>query len=230
SLTLADDEADTTAPQVSITRQSPSTSHTNANSLTWQVTFSEPVQNVDKTDFQVSNTTADLTVSQEVEGSSVYQVTASGGNLSTLNATVTLSFDVSHNIQDTSGNALASNPTLGTDNSFVVDNRGPNIGSITRRTPDTSPTNADSLTWNVSFSEVVENVDKTDFQVSNTSADLTVSQEVEGSSVYQVTASGGNLENLDDTVTLSFDNDHDIQDMAGNYFTYAPLPTTLIQN
>ena len=231
SLTLADDEADKTAPQVtSITRQTPSTSHTTADSLTWQVTFSEPVQNVDAADFRVSNTNAMLAVSQ-VSDTDAYDVTASGGDLQRLDATVTLSFDGSHDIQDMVGNALASNPTLtGTDNSFVVDNTLPNITSITRRTPFTSPTNADSLTWNLAFSEAVENLDKTDFQVSNTTADLTVSQQVEGSNVYQVTASGGDLENLDDTVTLSFDGDHDIQDMAGNYFVYAPLPTYTIVN
>ena len=130
--------SDTTAPQVtSITRQSPSSSPTNADSLTWRVTFSEPVQNVDAADFQVSNTTAMLSVSQ-VTGMNAYDVTASGGNLAGLDTPVTLSFNSNHNIQDTSSNALASSPTpRGTNNnSFVVQN----TSTLSPTPPPTAPT------------------------------------------------------------------------------------------
>ena len=209
--------SDTTAPQVaSIRRHSPSSSPTNADSLTWQVRFSEPVQNVDAADFQVSNTTALLTVSQ-VSDTDAYDVTASGGNLAGLDATVTLSFKSSHNIQDKAGNKLATSlPPRGTNHpSYVVDNTAPQVTSITRHSPSSSPTNADSLTWQVTFDEVVQNVDKTDFEVSNTTALLTVSQ-VLGTNAYDVTASDGNLAGLNDTVTLSFKSSHNIQDKAGN--------------
>ena len=113
--------ADTTAPGVtSITRQSPSSSPTNADSVKWRVTFNEAVQNVDAADFQVSGTTATLTVSS-VSGANAYDVTASSGNLAGLDGTVTLSFASGHNIQDMAGNALAASPVLtGTDNSFVL--------------------------------------------------------------------------------------------------------------
>ncbi len=120
-----DDDADTTAPQVSsITRQTPSTESTDANSLTWRVTFDEPVQNVDAADFQVSGTTASITGVSPVSSTNAYDVTASGGDLENLNARVTLRFASNHNIQDTSGNALATNPTpTGTNhNSFTVSN------------------------------------------------------------------------------------------------------------
>ena len=75
----------------SITRQSPTTSPTNADSLTWRITFDEDVENVDATDFEVDGTTATPVVNV-VTASTVYDVTASGGNLASLNATVTLSF------------------------------------------------------------------------------------------------------------------------------------------
>ena len=125
TVTIVENDApDTTAPQVtSITRQSPSSSPTNADSLTWRVTFDEPVQNVDAADFQVSGTTALITGVSPVTGTNTYDVSTSGGDLANLDATVTLSFNSSHDIQDTSGNPLDSNPTLtGTDNSFVVQN------------------------------------------------------------------------------------------------------------
>ncbi len=123
--TVNDDDADTTAPQVSsITRQTPSTRSTDADSLTWRVTFDEPVQNVDAAAFQVSGTTASITGVSQVSGMNAYDVTASGGDLENLNATVTLRFASNHNVQDTSGNALAANPTpTGTNhNSFTVSN------------------------------------------------------------------------------------------------------------
>ena len=71
---VTDDDVDTTAPQVtSIARQSPTTSPTNADELTWRVTFSEPVVNVGAADFQVSGTTAALSASQ-VPGANAYDV------------------------------------------------------------------------------------------------------------------------------------------------------------
>ncbi len=116
---------DNTAPRItSITRQTPSTSPTNADSLTWQVTFNEAVQNVDMADFQVDGATATLAVAQ-VGATNAYDVTASGGNLANLDATVTLSFVSGQDIEDTSGNRLsATTPTGANDNNFVVDNSG----------------------------------------------------------------------------------------------------------
>ncbi len=70
--------ADTTAPTVtSIVRQTPTSSPTNADSLTWRVTFSEAVSNVDTADFAVNGTTATLSVSA-VSGVT-YDVTSERG-------------------------------------------------------------------------------------------------------------------------------------------------------
>ena len=114
---------DTTAPRVtSIERQSPSSEATDADSLTWRVTFDEAVQNVDRGDFQVDGTTATLAVTQ-VGVTNTYDVTASGGDLAGLTATVMLSFTSGQNIQDTSGNTLTNTTPTGTDhNTFVVNN------------------------------------------------------------------------------------------------------------
>ena len=161
---ITDDDTDTTSPTVtSITRQSPSSSPTNADSLTWRVTFNEVVQNVDAADFQVSNTTALLSVSQ-VTGMNAYDVTASGGNLAGLDDTVTLSFNSSHNIQDTSGNALASSPTpTGTNHaSYVVDNTAP-TAAIT----GLSGTISGAVTATFTFSETVTGFTSSDIMVTN---------------------------------------------------------------
>ena len=130
-VTVDDDEtADTTAPRVaSIVRQNPTSSPTNADSLTWRVTFSEAVSNVDAADFAVSGTTATVTAVAAVSGvTGGYDVTASGGNLAGVSATVTLAIAASHNIEDGASNALSNTAPTGTnDNSYVVDNTAPTV-------------------------------------------------------------------------------------------------------
>ena len=318
AVTVDDDEtADTTAPRVaSIVHGTPSSSPTNADSLTWRVTFSEAVSNVDTADFAVSGTNATLSVSAVSGVTGAYDVTASGGNLAGVTATVTLSIAAGHDIQDAASNALTNTTPTGTDESdYVVDNTAPTVAitgvpdtssaaftatftfteavtgfvvgditlgnatasnftatsttvytalitptangavtvdvaadaatdeagngnsaatqassnytgplvdttaptvtSIVRRTPTSSPTNADSLTWRLTFSEDVKNVDAADFAIGGTTATLTVT-EVTASTVYDVTASGGDLASLDATVTLSFASGQNIADNADN--------------
>ena len=63
--------------------------------------------------------------------STVYDVTASGGDLAGLNATVTLSFAAGQDIADTAGNALtATTPTGTNEPDYVVDNTAPTVTSI----------------------------------------------------------------------------------------------------
>ena len=219
---------DTTAPTVaSIVRQTPSASPTNADSLTWRVTFSEAVENVGTADFAVTGTTATVTAASAVSGTpGAYDVTVSGGNLAALNATVTLSFAATQDIEDAADNDLSNTTPTGTNhNTFVVDNTAPTVTSIVRQTPSASPTNADSLVWRVTFSEAVKNVGTADFAVSGTTATVTAASAVSGTpGAYDVTVSGGNLAALNATVTLSVKTGHDIEDTAGNDLT-ATAPT-----
>ena len=319
---------DTTAlTVVSITRQMPTTSATNADSLTWRVTFSEAVMNLDSADFTVAGTTASLSVSQATGQPNAWDVTASGGNLANLNGTVMLAFAGDQNVQDEAGNALdTTTPPTPNHNNYQVDNIAPTVGisvptasngpftaiitfrevvsgfgqshitvgngtlssfvettpgrtwtvlvmptadgmvtldiaagvvmdeagnentaapqaistysasamdttaptvvSITRQMPTTSPTNADSLTWRVVFSEVVMNVDGTHFMVAGTTASLSVSQVTGQRNAWDVTASGGDLVSFNGTVTLAFAPGLDIQDQAGNPLATTPPPST----
>ena len=156
---------DTTAPQVtSIDRQTPPSSPTNADTLTWRVAFNEEVKNVDATDFTVSGTTATLTLS-EVTAATVYDVTASGGDLANLNATVTLGFASSQDIQDTSNNTLTDTvPMLTNHNTYTVDNMAP---TLTIAVPATS---TEPFTATFSFSEPVEGFAMDDVTVTNGAA------------------------------------------------------------
>ncbi|WP_234859258.1 Ig-like domain-containing protein [Aquimarina aquimarini] len=210
---------DNTAPRISsITRQSPTTSPTNADALVWDVTFNEAVSNVNTADFTVSGTTATITSVTNPSGN-VYRVTTSGGDLAGLNATVTLGFAGGQDISDASGNALTNlTPTGTNNNTFVVDNTAPRISSITRQSPATSPTNADALVWDVTFNEAVSNVNTADFTVSGTTATITSVTNPSGN-VYRVTTSGGDLAGLNATVTLGFAGGQDISDASGNALT-----------
>ena len=228
--------ADAIAPRAtSIERQTPDASPTNADSLTWRVTFSEAVMNVDTADFEVTGSTATVTNVQAVSGETgVYDVTVSGGDLDNLNGMVTLGFASGQDIDDEAGNDLTNTTPTGTnDNSYEVNNTttgptpapvtdtiAPRATSIERQTPDASPTNADSLTWRVTFSEAVMNVNAADFEVSGSTATVTNVQPVSGETgVYDVTVSGGDLDNLNRTVTLGFASGQDIEDNAGNDLT-----------
>ncbi len=158
---------DTAAPQVaSIARQSPTSSPTRADSLTWRVTFSETVANVDEADFEVGVTAATLTVAA-VPGSSVaHDVTVEGGNLAGLTGTVTLAFASDHDIADTAGNALTNTvPMDANDNTFELDNTAPTvtIGGV----PETSTM---PFTATITFAEPVTGFVLADIALANATA------------------------------------------------------------
>ena len=124
---------DTTAPTVtSITHQDPTSSPTNSDTLTWRVTFSETVESVDPADFVITGTTATLTVTAVTSMTDVYDVTASGGDLASVNGTVTLAFATDQNIVDPSDNTItATTPTGANDHTFELDNTVPTFVSGT---------------------------------------------------------------------------------------------------
>ena len=108
---------DMTAPTItSITRQTPTGSSTNADSLVYQVTFSEAITNLDTSDFSVAGTTATVTSVSQVGNTNVYNITVSGGDLAALNGTVSLGFSGSQNIQDSAGNVITNTTPTGSNN------------------------------------------------------------------------------------------------------------------
>ena len=146
---------DAVAPTVTnIVRQNPTTSPTNADALTWDVTFNESVSNVDATDFSVSGTTATITGVTNPSGNT-YRITTSGGDLANLNGTVTLSFAGGQNIADSAGNALTNTTPTGTNNnSFVLDNTAPSITNVAVPNNGTY-TAGQNLDFNITFDKNV---------------------------------------------------------------------------
>ena len=141
---------DNTAPTVnSIAYETPPTSPTDADSLTWRVTFNEAVTGVDTGDFTVTATTATVTAVSEVSATT-YDVTVSGGNLDGLDATIILAFHASQDITDTAGNALASTNPTGTTDDYEVDNTAPTVAITGVPDPSSAP-----FTATFTFSEDV---------------------------------------------------------------------------
>ena len=217
TVTVTDDDADTTAPRVaSIVRQVPTSSPTNADSLTWRVTFSEAVSNVDAADFAVSGTTATVTAVAAVSGvTGAYDVTASGGNLASVSATVTLTISSSHNIADAASNALSNTTPTGTnDNSYVVDNTAPTVTISGVPSASNAP-----FTATLTFSEAVTGFAVGDITLTNASvSNFTATSMTVYTALVTPTASG--------TVTVNVPANA-ARDAAGNGNTAASLATTI---
>ena len=215
---------------------------TNADTLTFRVTFSEAVANVDAADFDPTGTTATAT---NVSGSgAVYVVTVSDGDLADDNGAVGLGFATDQNIADEADNALIATTPSGVNQTYTLDNTAPTITSITRVDDDGNDpgehTNADEVKFRVDISEPVNRVNDRDFAATGlTGATVAVTTETQG---VVVTISGGNIADFNGVVGVGLDTSRlNIEDGAGNvlgttlpmggdYETYtidnaAPTPT-----
>lgn len=148
---------------ISFTRQTPSSSPTNVDTLIFRAAFNEPVANVEITDFVVhSNTIPAPTTTATVTNvttisSSIYDVTISGGDLlsSTFNGIVGLDLSGAQNITDTAPalNLLPnSEPTI--DELYTVDNFSPTV-TVEQATGQADPANATPINFTVVFSEAI---------------------------------------------------------------------------
>lgn len=162
--------ADSTPPTVAtVLRNNPATETTDADTLTWRVTFTETVQNVDAADFAASGTTGTVSNVNALSGAT-YDVTVSGGDLAGLvNTVVSLGFAGGQNIQDAAGNVMV-NTTPGTNQTYtvnnVVDTTPP---TVTLSSNATDPV-AGAFPVTATFSEGVTGFELGDFTVSNGTA------------------------------------------------------------
>ncbi len=190
---------------------------TAADSLTWRVTFNKDVQDLgggvpDGGNFPVTGLNGDqtITVSKVANLDNTYDVTVAGGDPSDPNGEVTLGFaDITDNLHQSLDTSTAPSPNQVT---YTLDPAPPTIISITRNSPDHSPTNADRLTWRVVFNKDVQDsgggaLTSANFPVSGTTATIKVVNDPEGdgsSATYDSTLSDGDLVGMDGTVGLGF--------------------------
>ena len=183
---------DSTAPRItSITRNDPTTSPTANDTVKWRVTFDEDVQNVTNDDFTITGTTAALAVN--AVSATVYDVTASGGDLANLNATITLGFAGGQNIEDTASNALANTTPTGTNNNTFAILNDATKPSVQIQDAPSSLVNQEAFNTTYEFSEDVTGFVVGDITITNGTASNFVA--VDGNTyTADITPSGaGNL-------------------------------------
>ena len=105
----------------SILRQVPLTSPTNVDTVTFRVTFAEDMQNVDTADFALAatGTVAGTLNAVNPQSASVYDVVITGVSG---DGTLGLDFQAGNDIQDMVGNPLGASPTIGTEETYTIDN------------------------------------------------------------------------------------------------------------
>jgi hypothetical protein len=119
---------DTTAPTVtSILRQVPMADPTNADSVTFRVTFDEDVQNVGAADFSLSGSASgDGTIgAPSAVSASIYDVGITG--LTNSNGIINLNIANGNDIEDLASNALGNSPTIGSEEEYTLDNTAPTV-------------------------------------------------------------------------------------------------------
>lgn len=198
----------------SITRLSPVDEEVEVTEVTFQVSFDEEVQNVSTEDFEVTGDVSG-TISSVVP---VFDNQAFDVIINSLGGQGTLGLGVSagNDISDLAGNAFSGTITSA-ETYTITDNTVP-TAVIIRVTPSTEITSATTLIFGVVFTEVVTNVDATDFVLSSTSvASATISSVNQGSSstIYSVVVDGISESG---TVDLDFATSQDIEDLGGNAF------------
>jgi hypothetical protein len=159
------------------------TSRTAASSVSWNVTFTEPVTGVTAANFALVN--GGLGGTPLITGvtptsstsTSTWTVTASTGSGS---GTLGLNMTNSTNVQDADLQGVANVPfTKGA--VYTIDRTAPALESISRS--DASPTALSSVSWTVTFSEPVSGVSKANF--------LLKASGLSGTQITQVSQAGG---------------------------------------
>ena len=154
---------------------------TNAQSLTFNVTFNEPVSGVDANDFAIAATGVAGASITNVSGSgTTYSVTVDSGSG---DGTVGLNFADNDSVIDSVGNPVggagAGNGNF-TGQTYTIDKTAPAVVSIVRASAN--PTGSPSVNYTVTFSESVTGVDSADFTLTTSG--------ITNASVTNVTGSG----------------------------------------
>lgn len=178
---------------ISILRADPDL--TSANSVRYTVTFSEPVNGVDLTDFTISTigSISGVSIIEVVGSGNIYTVTLNTGS-----GDGALHMDLIDNdsITDTAANPLggagAGNGNFTGGESYTVDKNNPVVLSILRT--DSNPTAATAVRFTVTFSEAVRGVDIADFVVTAAGgvSGASVTEISRADNIYTITVNTGN--------------------------------------
>ncbi len=206
---------------VSFTRQNPISQYTNADSLTFRITFSDAMLNADETDFNVIGVGgAPTTTLTRVENGRMYDLTITGGDLANLNGIVELDLTAGHGITNVGGVSLPD-AQPGTEQNYTVDNTNPDITFIRQTAAQPDPTSLLPISFDISFSEAIDTSTFTiaDIRQTGTATGITWNITNSGDNrnfVLSATASGEGI------LIPAIDANH-VRDLAGNENNaYAP--------
>ncbi|MEG5192619.1 ELWxxDGT repeat protein, partial [Microcoleus sp. ARI1-A4] len=217
------------APTVtSITRKTPTATLTNSNSVTYTVSFSEPVKNLDIGDFTLNKTG---TVNGNIASVSAATGTTIDVTVNSISGDGNLGLDVpaTATINDIPGNALTAAFTTG--QTYTVDKTPPTV-TINQATAQTDPTATSPINFTVTFSEPVTGFDAADIDLTTSTATGTLTPTITGGGpVYTVavngmTGSGNVIPSIKaNGVTDTAGNNNTVSTSTDNSVTYnAPAP------
>ena len=187
---------------------------TSASSVDYTVTFTEPVTGVSTDDFVlVTNGVSDAAVTNVAGSGTAYTVTISTGS-----GDGTLRLDVADDdtILDSASQPLGGtgpgNGRFVPGETYTLDLTPPQVVSVER--VGVSPTNASTVDFTLTFSELVNGVDAADFRLETSGlTGVSVTNITNEGPVYTVTVDAGTG---DGTLRLDVDDNDSITDPLGN--------------
>jgi hypothetical protein len=204
---------DHAAPTItSILRTTPTAEITNANSVTWTITFDVDVTGVDSNTISVGGPGATAAGTPQITAVNDHTYTVT---VDTTNSSGAIGVVVSTSgITDAVGNTFDG--TIGTTEIYQIDHTAPIVATITRGTPSGAMTNANSVTYNVEFNEAVTGVQLSNFSLTGAGASGSSVSSFSGSETsYSVVV---NTTNANGILNLQVSGTN-IIDAAGNGFT-----------
>jgi hypothetical protein len=215
-------ELDTTAPTVIINQAEEQTDPTYLPQIQYTTVFSEPIIPSSFTSADVSiDGTANASTTMVSETSphdgTTFNVTISGmANTGTVIATIP-----EGGIQDIAGNTNTNSTSTDNVVNFILDTTPPSVSSITRI--DTSPTSANIVHFEITFSESVTGVDLNDFSLTTDGVVRASISNISGSnSTYIAAVNTGNNYGYG-SVHLDILVNAEIHDLAGNPISDLPF-------
>ncbi len=220
---------------------------TNADTLKWLVTFSRPVHPVSHNDFSVDGPPEvgsterlrpagmNLTVSsRDSNAGTLWEVTASGGGLSSFNGEALLGLSQGQTIRAKDNNSVLTwSAPPATYQTYRLDNAGPKLLSVRRvskllhgRAPVVN--GKPQLVWRLAFSEKIVGMNTNLFEVQGSTATITRIEPVgELEKHFDIIAEGGDLQTFSGEVTLRFSPDFasTIKDTVGNGYIASHTPS-----
>lgn len=205
------DNSSVTPTLLSFTRQNPTSQYTNADELTFRVTFSEAVEEVNEFDFQVIG--LGTAAVQRVENGRMYDITISGGGLDMFNGTESISLAGGYSINDVYDNPLTLVVPPPTNHDFLVDNNDPTVTVVQAIGQAENPVNL-PINFTVTFDDEIDvsTFTTTDIRQNGTATGIT----------WTITDSGDHTEftlsaiaSGSGTLNPSIDEDR-VKDLAGN--------------